>query len=95
MLTQVTGENDVLAVPGCKTVDARQSHDVLGKRRVTAAPHVTIQIVWAARLIAGCASLGSKQPDKLFTTVHNSKLDGCKLLIWRALQDSNLRPPGS
>jgi hypothetical protein len=37
----------------------------------------------------GCPGTG------LFTTGSGMKTRGCKRLIWRALQDSNLRPPGS
>ena len=33
--------------------------------------------------------------NALFTFVLQPEMCGCKLLIWRALQDSNLRPPGS
>jgi len=37
----------------------------------------------------GCSRAG------LFITGSGTRMRGCKLLIWRALQDSNLRPPGS
>jgi hypothetical protein len=30
--------------------------------------------------------------NELFTTVRRTGIDSCKFLIWRALQDSNLRP---
>jgi hypothetical protein len=50
-------------------------------------------------IFARCPAQGSTAPatvaNKLFTTVARRKTSGCKLLIWCALQDSNLRPPGS
>jgi len=44
---------------------------------------------------SGRAPLLDRSRTGLFTTGSGTKTRGCKLLIWRALQDSNLRPPGS
>jgi hypothetical protein len=58
---------------------------------VVTGQNVAIRVRYGAS--GGCGS--GTVANKLFTTTSDRKIAGCKLLIWRALQDSNLRPLGS
>ena len=95
MLTLVTGENQNPGRVVCYVASVHDNGVFPGTRAVKARARRrdSDRVGRGTRLAVGgaCEVLGCE----LFTALHSSKIGGCKLLIWRALQDSNLRPPGS